>query len=133
MSRPTVRLALPLAFCAAGLAVTAGCKSTPPPAAVFAVTLTPAGLVPATLTAQAGDSITWTNQDTLAHGLISDDSITFGTTREMAQNGGRYGFRFAVPGTYGYHWTTATKPGALAARGTVVVGSTASAAPTSPR
>ena len=117
---------------AAAMFWVAGCTSTPPAPVRYDVTLASAGIAPASLPVLTGDSVTWTNADTLDHGVLSDDSITFGTTREMRKQGGVYGYRFTFPGTYGYRWTTSTKPGAVASRGTIVVTPRPSAAPTAP-
>ena len=58
---------------------------------------------PSTMTIKAGDSITWTNMDTVAHTVTSDsgnelDSPRFG-------KGQTYTYTFNTPGTYNYHCT----------------------------
>ncbi len=118
-----MRPAVVCALAASALAVAAaGCSDSEQKAKNVAVTLSVTGaIVPASLTIAAGDSVTWTNQDTLPHGLASDDFVTFGTAHEIAKAGGTYGFRFTLPGTYGYAWSTLTKPSYPVARATVIV------------
>ncbi len=111
-------------LCAATLAALSvtGCGSSKRQPVVQPITLMMNGTIsPATVSLVAGDSVIWTNQDTLAHGLFSDDAITFGTAHELPKLGGTFGFRFTFPGTYGYRWTTVAKPSAPAARATVEV------------
>lgn len=128
MRRSLAGFALTLVFAAVSAT---GCGTEKHVAANLAVTLGPGSVItPATLAITVGDSVTWTNQDTLAHGLFSDDSITFGTAHDMAKSGGTFGFRFTFPGTYGYRWTTTAKPSYPAATGTVVVSALPAKSPT---
>ena len=68
----------------------------------MAVSISKFTFVPATITIAAGQSVTWTNADPVAHTTTSDDKVwdsgsllpnaTFSTT-------------FSQPGTYAYHCT----------------------------
>ena len=87
-----------------------GCASYSTPAATTTTTLPPlaGNLVsisnyaysPAALTVTAGTTVTWTNNDSVAHTVTSDTGY-FGS-RQMSP-GGTCSFTFTSPGTYGYH------------------------------
>jgi plastocyanin len=55
---------------------------------------------PATVTISAGESVTWTNEDSAGHTVVADNgefkSDTLG-------NGGSFSFTFDKAGTYPYH------------------------------
>ncbi len=55
---------------------------------------------PETLNAKVGDKITWTNSDSYAHTITSDDG-TFDSGKINA--GGTFSFTFTKAGTYNYH------------------------------
>lgn len=56
---------------------------------------------PNTVTMLPGTRIIWTNTDTTAHSVVSDDGISFNSGGINA--GGTYTFTPATPGTYAYH------------------------------
>jgi plastocyanin len=60
-----------------------------------------------------GETVTWTNTDSIAHTSTSDRS---GWDSGIVAPGGRFSFAFQAPGTYQYH--CAIHPGMV---GTVVV------------
>lgn len=71
------------------------------------VTITNRGVAPATITVKKGDSITWKNQDTIAHRLVittpnpPQELQGFGSDEPTA-NGESYSFVFEAAGTYTY-------------------------------
>jgi plastocyanin len=55
---------------------------------------------PATVTIQAGESVTWTNQDSMNHTVVADN----GEFESGAlANGATFSFKFDQAGTYTYH------------------------------
>ena len=55
---------------------------------------------PAALTITTGTTVTWTNNDTVAHNVIGDDG-SWGS-KSLAQND-TFSYTFATAGTYAYH------------------------------
>ena len=58
---------------------------------------------PSTINIKAGDSITWTNQDSAAHTVTSDSGSELDS--ELLSQGDAYSHTFDTPGTYPYHCT----------------------------
>ena len=78
---------------------------TPPsPKASNLVTITSSGFQPGTLTVKAGDTVTWSNQDTAAHTVTSDTAGLF-DSGPIAQ-GATFKFTFSQAGTFTYHSTS---------------------------
>jgi len=65
-----------------------------------AVTIQNYAFSPATITIKAGDSVTWTNQDSVGHSATADD--TSWDTGILPQ-GQSKAIAFSKPGTYTYH------------------------------
>lgn len=80
-----------------------GSASTPdPPVTSNAVSITSMSFSPAPITSTAGATITWTNNDNVAHTVTADDnSFDSGSIAP----GGKYTRTFATAGTYAYHCT----------------------------
>lgn len=55
---------------------------------------------PTPATVQAGETITWTNEDDFAHTSTSDDDVW---DSDEIGNGESFEFTFDEPGTYAYH------------------------------
>jgi plastocyanin len=55
---------------------------------------------PATITIKAGESVTWTNADSVTHTVVADNGEF---TSSGLANGQTYSFTFAKAGTYKYH------------------------------
>jgi plastocyanin len=55
---------------------------------------------PATVTIKAGESVTWTNQDSMNHTVVGDNGEF--KSSELA-NGATFSFKFDKAGTYAYH------------------------------
>lgn len=57
---------------------------------------------PAEVTIKAGESVTWTNEDSVRHNAASDENAFEGP---LLSKGESYTFTFDAPGTYPYHCT----------------------------
>ena len=68
-------------------------------AATHAVTISEFAFAPATLTITAGDTVTWTNEDPVAH---TATSTTGAFDSGDIDQGSSYSFTFTTPGTYDY-------------------------------
>jgi plastocyanin len=66
-----------------------------------AVTISDFAFSPATITVAAGTKVTWTNQDSSPHTIVSDDGSTFKS--ERLANGASFSFTFTTAGTFAYH------------------------------
>jgi plastocyanin len=55
---------------------------------------------PTPVTVEAGDTVTWTNDDDFAHTSTSDDDLW---DSDEITNGSTFEFTFEEPGTYPYH------------------------------
>lgn len=75
-------------------------NAQPENAAKNAVTIQNYAFSPATITVKAGDSVTWTNQDSTGHSATADDG-SFDTG--VLANGQSKSVTFSNPGTYTYH------------------------------
>jgi plastocyanin len=63
---------------------------------------------PATITVSAGTIITWTNNDSVAHTVTSDNGLFDSgaiSAPGLYSNGGTFSYTFATTGTYPYHCT----------------------------
>lgn len=78
---------------------TATTAPTTAPSSGNAITVSNFSFTPATLTVKAGTTVTWTNQDSVAHTATSDNGAFGGALPP----GGSYSFTFKTPGTYTYH------------------------------
>jgi plastocyanin len=70
--------------------------------ATQAVTIDDFAFSPATLTITAGDTVTWTNQDTTTHTATSNTGVFDSGDLDP---GDAFSFTFTTPGTYEYHCT----------------------------
>ena len=57
---------------------------------------------PADITVKAGESVTWTNEDSVQHNVAADDG---GFEGPLLSKGESYTFTFDTPGSYPYHCT----------------------------
>jgi plastocyanin len=81
----------------AGAVTTAGTPGTGGGGA--AVTIKGFAFEPATVTIKAGESVTWTNQDSANHTVVADKGEF--TSGDLA-NGATFTFKFDTAGTYAY-------------------------------
>ena len=56
---------------------------------------------PSSLTINVGDSVVWTNKDSVQHTVTSDSGNELKSS--SLSNGGSYSHTFLIPGTYPYH------------------------------
>jgi len=76
--------------------------TTDPPVTANAVSISSMSFGPTSITSTAGATITWTNNDNVAHTVTADDaSFDSGSISP----GGKYTRTFATAGTYAYHCT----------------------------
>jgi len=71
-----------------------------------AVSINSMSFAPATITVSAGTTITWTNQDAIAHTVTSDTGLfNSGSISSSGYygGGGTYSYKFTTAGTYPYH------------------------------
>jgi len=66
----------------------------------IAVAIDNSNFTPQTLTVKAGTTVTWTNKDTIPHG-ISALKNAFSRSKVLSTNDS-YSFTFTTPGTYAY-------------------------------
>ena len=60
---------------------------------------------PKTITVKAGTTVTWTNQDSVKHDVVSDDSSPDAPNGPLIGKGETYSFTFNKAGTYTVHCT----------------------------
>jgi plastocyanin len=96
------------------LVVVAGCSSTgttgtaqptPPLPSNMANVIAIKDFVfnPSSLTIKAGSTVSWVNQGSAPHQVVSDKSSAVQFSSKELQTGGSYSFTFTKPGTYPYH------------------------------
>ena len=71
------------------------------PVAGEKVTIANFAFTPPILKIAAGTDVTWTNMDSVAHTVTSDDKTTFAS--DPLQQTDHFTFHFAHPGTFDYH------------------------------
>lgn len=78
-----------------------GTQTPAPAGASNAVEISNFAFSPASLTINAGDTVTWTNLDSTAHTITSDTGTELAS--EHISSGGTFSHTFASAGTYDYH------------------------------
>jgi plastocyanin len=69
-----------------------------------AVAIKDMAFTPATITVKKGTTVTWTNQDSMQHGVVSDsNSPQGGLNSSLINSGQQFSFAFTTAGTYTYH------------------------------
>jgi plastocyanin len=58
---------------------------------------------PPSLTVKIGTVVTWMNQDSASHTIVSDSGSLAALSSDPLSNGATYKFTFTQPGTYPYH------------------------------
>lgn len=112
-------------------ATPSGVASTSAIGSATSVTIQDFAFAPQALTVQAGTKVTWTNEDSAVHTVVSTDSMSTDAAQtdtfssgNLAQ-GQTFDFTFADVGTYYYECSI--HPGEPAMHGEIVVSSTAPA------
>jgi plastocyanin len=87
---------------ACGTATSFSPTATPPPvqSGEAKVTIANFAFDPATITITTGTTVTWTNNDTVAHNVLADDG-SWGST--SLATGDAYSHTFSKVGTFPYH------------------------------
>ena len=94
--------ATPTSAAQGGQAVVVVATATPQAqASAASVKISGFAFSPADLPITAGTKVTWTNDDSTAHSIVSSDLPALSSP--ILPNGGTYEFTFAQPGTYAYH------------------------------
>jgi plastocyanin len=73
-----------------------------------AVTISGMAFSPVSITVAVGTTVTWTNNDSVAHTVTSDTGVFDSgsiTATGGYSGGGTYSYTFTVAGTYNYHCT----------------------------
>jgi plastocyanin len=83
-----------------GASTTAGTPTTAGGGGGAQVVMKNLAFDPATATIKAGESVTWTNQDSMNHTVVGDNGEF--KSSELA-NGATFSFKFDKAGTYAYH------------------------------
>jgi plastocyanin len=87
--------------------VTTAVPKTPAAPANISVAIKDFAFSPAALTVPAGTTVTWTNQDTLPHTVVSDATTLFQVgaifTSPSLSQGQKFSYTFSTPGTVTYH------------------------------
>ncbi|HSX41662.1 MAG TPA: plastocyanin/azurin family copper-binding protein [Candidatus Saccharimonadales bacterium] len=79
-------------------------QSQSPSATAQAVSIENFTFMPQTLTVKKGTRVTWTNQDSVRHDIVSeDDSPQKGLSSPLLGKGETYSFSFDTAGTYKYY------------------------------
>jgi len=107
---------LVLSVCALILALasfSAGCTSsqgpaqpagaTPAPATANTITIKDFAFSPAALTVKTGTTVTWVNDDSAPHTVVSDDGAPVPFTSAQLATGASFQQTFTQAGTYPYH------------------------------
>lgn len=82
---------------------TTASKSTTPPAGGTTVSIKGFAFAPASLEVKVGDTVTWTNNDSPAHTVSSDDGVTPAFDTGDLKPGTTGTVTFGKAGTYAYH------------------------------
>ncbi len=73
---------------------------------VVEVQIQDSSFAPAIIRVKKGTTVTWTNQDSVQHNVVSDeDSPREGLNGPLLEKGKTYSFTFDNVGTYAYHCT----------------------------
>lgn len=84
--------------------------------ATNSVTIADFNFSPSTIKVKAGDTVTWTNQDTTSHTVTADVKSSDAPDGPQIAKGETYSFTFKKAGTYTYHCSIHPSM-----RGTVIV------------
>jgi len=79
-------------------------KNTSTPTATSSVTIQNYAFGPANITVKKGTTVTWTNQDSVEHDVVTDNGAA-GPKSELLAKGKSYSYTFDTVGTFSYHCT----------------------------
>ena len=98
-------LILVLATLALAVVASAATAKSSSQGANATVSITSTGFKPVNVRVRPGDTVTWKNDDTKPHSVVSDTGVF---TSESIAPGQTYSFKFDVESSYGYHDGTST-------------------------
>lgn len=75
------------------------------PVTSTAVEIKDYAFAPATIKVKVGDTVTWTNQDSVKHDITADDASEDAPKSQLLAKGESYSFTFTKAGTYSYFCT----------------------------
>jgi len=90
------------AGCSSGPAPAPGAATTPSPAAGNTVRIQNFAFDPTSLTVMTGTTVTWVNEDSVPHTVVSGEGDPAVFSSAPIPAGGSYTFTFTAPGTYQY-------------------------------
>jgi len=97
-------LACLFAGCASSQSSSVPAAATPAPApGGNTIAIKEFAFTPATLTVKSGTTVTWTNNDSVPHAVVSDSGAPVSFTSPALPMGTSYPFTFTQAGTYAYH------------------------------
>lgn len=73
------------------------------PQATNSVTIANMSFSPADITVKKGTTVTWTNNDSIAHTVTADTDTEHGPNSDTINPGDTYTFTFTDDGTFAYH------------------------------
>lgn len=71
--------------------------------ATMAVTIKDFMFNPGVIKVKVGDTVTWTNSDSVHHNVVADNASADAPNGPLLANGESYSFKFTKAGTYTYH------------------------------
>jgi amicyanin len=78
-------------------------SSTPNPVEATAVTISNFAYSPAAIKIKVGQTVTWTNNDSVGHTVTADNASSDAPDSKLFNKGETYSFTFNKAGTYTYH------------------------------
>jgi plastocyanin len=96
-------LAIAIAGCTSYGSAPQGTPAASPASGPGAITIKSFAFSPGEITVKQGTTVTWTNQDGVAHTIVSDAGAPEAISSDPISQGGSYSFTFTKPGTYPYH------------------------------
>ena len=73
------------------------------PVSATTVKISNFSFAPASITVKAGQTVTWTNEDNVAHTVTADTASADAPASQSLAQGASYSFTFKNAGTYAYH------------------------------
>lgn len=98
-----VILACMIAGCSSSQAPATAATPQPLPGGGNTVTIKNFAFDPGLLTVKTGTTVTWTNQDSAPHIIVSDTGSPVPFSSDSLPKGASYSFTFTQAGTYTYH------------------------------
>jgi amicyanin len=78
-------------------------SSSNTPAETNTVKISDMSFSPASIKVKVGQTVTWTNEDSIAHTVTADTASSDAPASDLLSHGQTYSFTFNKAGTYAYH------------------------------